>query len=119
MEEPVPTRDAEAQAVYDRTLEVIHSTLIDYYKLTKEEAIEAETDLRVWFLRLVRRGGSGQVPVRALTISLLSAACQYGRSFQIWKLGGHPSRDDGLNQILSREPQDLASDLVRRLEEKR
>lgn len=105
--------------VYDRTLEVIHSTLVEYYKLGSEDALEAENDLRVWFLRLVRRGGSGQMPVNTLRVSLLSAACQYGRSFQIWKLGGHPSRDDRLNQILSREPQDLASDLALRLEEER
>jgi hypothetical protein len=117
--ESVPNREVEAQAVYDRTLGVIHTTLIEYYKLSKEEAVEAETDLRVWFLRLVRRGGSVQMPVKALRVSLLSAACQYGRSFQIWKLGGQPSQDDRLNQVLSREPQDLATDLARRLDEER
>ena len=31
------------------------------------------------------------MPVKLLRISLLSAACQYGRSFQLWKLGGEQS----------------------------
>ena len=33
------------------------------------------------------------MPVKLLRISLLSAACQYGRSFQLWKLGGEQSAD--------------------------
>ncbi len=56
---------------------------------------------------------------KLLRISLLSAACQYGRSFQLWKLGGDPSPDRDLNAILSREPDDVASDLERSFEEDR
>ena len=37
------------------------------------------------------------MPVKLLRISLLSAACQYGRSFQLWKLGGEQSGDADLN----------------------
>ena len=54
---------------------------------------------------------------KALRLALLSAACQYGRSLQLWKLAGQPSPDDGLNRILSREPEDLAMDLQSRMDE--
>lgn len=109
----------DVQAVFNGALDVIHSALLSYYRLTEEEARGAEEDLLIWFQRLSRRGGGGQMSARLLRISLLSAACQYGRSFQLWKLGGDPSPDRDLNTILSREPDDVASDLERRLEEDR
>ncbi len=56
---------------------------------------------------------------KLLRLSLLSAACQYGRSFQLWKLGGEPSPDADLNDLLSREPDEVAIDLERRLAEER
>jgi len=59
------------------------------------------------------------MPGKLLRISLLSAACQYGRSFQLWKLGGDASADPELNAVLSREPDDVATDLERRFEEDR
>jgi hypothetical protein len=59
------------------------------------------------------------MPVKLLRVSLLSAACQYGRSFQLWKLGGEQSADRDLNDILSREPDEVANDLDRRSEEER
>ena len=59
------------------------------------------------------------MPVKLLRISLLSAACQYGRSFQLWKLGGEQSADRILNEVLAREPDEVASDLDRRFEEER
>jgi hypothetical protein len=59
------------------------------------------------------------MPGKLLRISLLSAACQYGRSFQLWKLGGDVSSDPDLNAALSREPDEVASDLERRFEEER
>ena len=52
-----------------------------------------------------------------LRLSLLSAACQYGRSFQLWKLGGEQSPDASLNELLAREPDEVATDLDRRFEE--
>ncbi len=107
------------ESVFGRTLDVIHSALVSYYRLSEEEARGAEEDLFTWFQRLCRRGGAGQMPVKLLRISLLSAACQYGRSFQLWKLGGEQSGDTDLNAILSREPDDVASDLDRRFEEDR
>jgi hypothetical protein len=109
----------EVEAVFDRSLGVIHSALVSYYRLSEDEARGAEEDLRVWFERLARRGGAGQMPPKLLRISLLSAACQYGRSFQLWKLGGEQSVDDELNTLLSREPDDVATDLERRFEEDR
>jgi len=73
----------------------------------------------MWFQRLARRGGSGQMPAKLMRLSLLSAACQYGRSFQLWKLGGEQSPDTDLNDLLSREPDDVATDLDRTFEEER
>ncbi len=104
-------RDDEAREVFGRLQAVIRSTLVHYYRLNEEEAAGAEEDLLVWFLRLSRRGSGPQMPARGMRLALLSAACQYGRSFQMWKLGGKRSHDDGLNQILSREPEELAMDL--------
>ena len=57
------------------------------------------------------------MPGKMLRLSLLSAACQYGRSFQLWKLGGKPSTDASLNEVLAREPEEFATDLDARTEE--
>ena len=119
VEKPSSRRPDEVESVFSRALDVIHSALVSYYRLTDEEARGAEEDLLIWFQRLSRRGGAGQMPVKLLRISLLSAACQYGRSFQLWKLGGEHSPDSNLNEILAREPDDVASDLDRRFEEER
>ncbi len=117
--EKQPSRPAdEVQIVFERALEVIHSALVSYYRLSEEEARGAEEDLLMWFQRLGRRGGSGHMPAKMLRLSLLSAACQYGRSFQLWKLGGGQSPDADLNEALAREPDEVAVDLDRRFEEK-
>jgi hypothetical protein len=117
MERPSSRRPDEVDSVFSRTLEVIHSALVSYYRLSEDEARGAEEDLYIWFQRLSRRGGAGQMPVKLLRVSLLSAACQYGRSFQLWKLGGEQSPDQELANMLAREPDDVASDLDRRFEE--
>lgn len=119
VEKPSSRRPDELESVFSLTLDVIHSALVSYYRLTEEEARGAEEDLYVWFQRLARRGGSGQMPPKLLRISLLSAACQYGRSFQLWKLGGEQSADHALNELLAREPEEVAGDLDRRFEEDR
>jgi hypothetical protein len=112
--EKQPFRPAdEVQGVFDRALDVIHSALVSNYRLSEEEARGAEEDLRMWFERLGRRGGSGHMPAKMLRLSLLSAACQYGRSFQLWKLGGRQSPDASLNDLLAREPEEIATDLDR------
>lgn len=119
MEKPSSRPPDEVQSVFERARDIIHSALVSYYRLTEEEATGAEEDLLVWFQRLSRRGGSAPMPGKLLRLSLLSAACQYGRSFQLWKLGGDASEDPELNALLSREPEDVAGDLDRRLEEDR
>jgi hypothetical protein len=116
MESPSSQRPNEVESVFGRALDVIHSALVSYYRLTEEEARGAEEDLFIWFQRLARRGGAGQMPVKLLRISLLSAACQYGRSFQLWKLGGEQSPDRALSDLLAREPDEVAGDLDRRFE---
>ncbi len=119
MEKSSPRRPDEVESVFALTLEVIHSALVGYYQLTEDEARGAEEDLYVWFQRLSRRGGAGHMPAKLLRISLLSAACQYGRSFQLWKLGGEKSPDAHLNELLAREPDEVAGDLDRRFKEDR
>ena len=119
MERPSARLADDCRAVFDASLGVIHSALVSYYRLTDEEATGAEEDLLVWFQRLARRGGATQGPVRLLRMSLLSAACQYGRSFQLWKLGGGQSADEELNELLALEPDEVAGDLERRFEEER
>jgi len=119
MEKPPLRRPDEVESLFSRTLSVIHSALVSYYRLTEDEARGAEEDLLLWFQRLARRGGSAQMPVKLLRLSLLSAACQYGRSFQLWKLGGADPVDSDLGEILAREPDDVANDLDRTLEGER
>jgi hypothetical protein len=112
-----PVQDGEAREVFARLQSVIRTTLLSYYQLTPEETAGAEEDLLVWFLRLSKRGGGSQMPARGLRISLLGAACEYGRSLKLWKLGGHPSADEALNRLLSRDPEEIAMDLQSRLDE--
>ena len=119
MEKPSSRPPDDVHTFFNRALDVIHSALVSYYRLTEEEARGAEDDLSIWFQRLARRGGSGQMSAKLLRISLLSAACQYGRSFQLWKLGGGPSPDGELNEVLSREPDEVANDLERRFDQER
>jgi len=119
VEKSFPRRPGEVESVFSLTLDVIHSALVTYYRLTEEEARGAEEDLYTWFQRLSRRGGAGQMPPKLLRISLLAAACQYGRSFQLWKLGGEQSLDRDLNDILAREPEEVAGDIDRRFEDER
>ena len=83
--------------------------------MTEKEAREAEGELSMWFHRYARRSGIAQSPVRSLTLSLFLAACQYGRSLQIWKYEGQEA-DENLARALAREPGDLASELAEHLE---
>jgi hypothetical protein len=109
------TRADEVNDLFERALPVIHSTLEGFYRLNQREARDAEHDLFVWFHRFARRIGNVQVPVRSMKLSLLLAACQYGRSLQLWKQEG-AGRDESLARALEREPRDLASELVSRLD---
>lgn len=109
------TRVEEVNDLFERALPVIHSTLEGFYRLNQREARDAEHDLFVWFHRFARRIGNVQIPVRSMKLSLLLAACQYGRSLQLWKQEG-AGRDESLARALEREPRDLASELVTRLD---
>ena len=60
------------------------------------------------------------MPAKMLRISLLSAACQYGRSFQLWKLGGRSSlRTRGSTTCSPGSRTEIATDLDRRFDEER
>jgi hypothetical protein len=117
VEKPSSRPFDDVQSVFARTLSAIHATLVSDYRLTEEEARGAEEDLLVWFQRLSRRGG--HMPERMLRVSLLSATCQYGRSFQLWKLGGAASDDPALNALLAREPDEVAAEIDTRTEGER
>lgn len=117
MRRPSPRPPEDFQEVFDRALDVIHFALVSRYRLTEDEARGAEEDLRTWFRRLRRRGAAGHGTPKLLRMSLFSAACQYGRSFQLWKLGGKTSSDADFNGLLSLEPDEVAADLERRFEE--
>jgi hypothetical protein len=95
---------------------MIRLALISFYRLSEEECRGAEEDLRQWFDRLARRSGNGQTPARLLRTSLLSAACQYGRSFQLWKTRSGELLDPDLKRVLALEPEEVSEGLYRRLE---
>ncbi|HEY2796350.1 MAG TPA: hypothetical protein VGK26_00550 [Thermoanaerobaculia bacterium] len=118
MKRPSPADTVEMLSIFDRSIELIRWTLRSYYRLTETEAAGAEEDLRAWFHRLVRRGASPP-SAQILEVSLVSAACQYGRSLQLWKLHGEKSRDESLNILLSRQPDDVARDLRHRFDSER
>ncbi len=109
-------RNDQADDLFDRALPVIHSALESHYRLSEQEAREAEQNLSMWFHRFVRRTGLSHTSARSLTLSLLVAACQYARSFQIWKHENRPT-DEALARTLAREPGDVASELAERLQE--
>jgi hypothetical protein len=96
---------------------MIRFALVSFYRLTEEEARGAEDDLRHWFSRLVRRSGASQAPARLLRTSLVSAACQYGRSFQLWKSRSGEPVDPELSAILAREPDEVSETLYRKFDE--
>jgi hypothetical protein len=118
MKRPSPANTVEMLSIFDRSVELIRWTLGSYYQLTEVEAAGAEEDLRAWFHRLVRRGTSPPSP-QLLEVALVSAACQYGRSLQLWKLHGQPSRDANLNTLLARQPDDVARDIRQRFDSER
>ncbi len=112
-------RADELESVFAAAIPVIRAALVSDYRLSEQESKGAEEDLRIWFQRLARRGATEKTPIKVLRISLLSAACQYGRSFQLWKLGGEQSSDAELNAVLAKEPDEVATDLDRRFDGER
>ena len=109
-------RNDRVDDLFERALPVIHSALESHYRLSEQETREAEQNLSMWFHRFVRRTGLSQASTRSLTLSLFVAACQYARSFQIWK-HENGATDEALAYALAREPGDVASELAERLEE--
>jgi len=112
-------RVREAAAFFRRLLPAIRSVLATYYRLSEQEAREAEERLDAWFHRFARREGLEQVPVRALRHPLLSAACQYGRELQMAKAIEERSADQRLSLALAREPEEVAFEMETRLDAKK
>ncbi|HEY1252991.1 MAG TPA: hypothetical protein VGH97_17550 [Thermoanaerobaculia bacterium] len=117
MKKTLPRHGDEVESVFDRSRPIIRFALVSFYRLTDEEARGAEEDLRLWFSRLVRRSGGGPAPERLLRTSLVSAACQYGRSFQLWKSRSGGPVDPELRAILAREPEEVSETLYRKFDE--
>jgi hypothetical protein len=118
MRRPSSADTAEMLSIFDRSADLIRWSLRSFYRLTETEAAGAEEDLRAWFQRLVRRGAAPP-SAQVLEVALVSAACQYGRSLQLWKLHGKPSADASLNVLLARQPDDVAKDLRHRFDSER
>ncbi|HEY7369582.1 MAG TPA: hypothetical protein VIA29_06815 [Thermoanaerobaculia bacterium] len=115
-EEQAPGVIPEVHGIFERALPAVWAALRDKYLLGENEARDAEQDLRLWFQRLGRRaGGSSPVLPSDLREALLVAACQYGRSYQTWRLGGQPG-DADLAALLLRDPRDVAKEIEEELE---
>ena len=107
--------ELEIQSVFQDTLGLIHIALVSHYGLQEAEATELEKDLFVWFSRFCMRPGAGSP--RDLRPFLLVACCQFAREYQKYLVGsGVRETDASLNQILDRDPGDVASDFARSLE---
>jgi hypothetical protein len=107
--------DQEVQSVFQDTLGLIHIALVSHYGLEEPEAVELEKDLYVWFTRFCGRPGAGSP--RDLRPFLLVACCQFAREYQKYLLGsGVKDSSPKLDQLLQRDPGDVASDFSRSLE---
>jgi hypothetical protein len=49
----------------------------------------------------------------------VSAACQYGRSFQLWKSRSGEPIDPELSKVLAREPEEVSESLHRKFDEEK
>lgn len=105
----ISKRESDAEAIFDSIAAAIRSSLVQASCLSEEAASDVARDLRVWFLRLARRGGSEQIPVKSLRSSLLHAACNYGRTSRAWEVGRSVVDED----LSIGQPEDGAFDLVR------
>ncbi len=107
--------EREVRAVFHETLGLIHIALVTHYGMQETEAIELEKDLYLWFLRFCRRPGNHSS--RQGRPFLLVACCQFAREYQRYVIGtGERASDTRLEQILEREPADVARDFSRSLE---
>ena len=58
-------RNDRVDDLFERALPVIHSAFENHYRLSEQEAREAEKNLSMWFHRFVRRTGLSQTSARA------------------------------------------------------
>lgn len=107
--------DSEIRSVFQDTLGLIHIALVSHYGLDELEAKELEKDLYVWFVRFCMRPGAGSP--RDLRPFLLVACCQFAREYQKYMVGsGVRETDLKLQNLLNRDPGDVAGDFARSLE---
>ena len=106
--------EREVQTVFQETLGLIHIALVSHYQLSEQEATELEKDLFVWFRRFCYRPGAS---VKENRPYLLVACCQFAREYQKYLVGtGVRPSDERLQNILDREPADVAHDFSRSLQ---
>jgi hypothetical protein len=118
-EEQAPPVAPEVQGIFERALPAVWAALRDKYGLGENEARDAEQDLRLWFQRLGRRaGGSAPALPSDLREALVIAACQYGRSYQTWRLGGGQQSEPELAELLRRDPREVAAEIEREIEQR-
>lgn len=114
VESPENLFEREVHAVFQETLGLIHIALVSHYRLVEQEATELEKDLFVWFRRFCYRPGASPKENRPY---LLVACCQFAREYQKYVVGtGVRESDEQLDQILKREPADVAHDFSRSLQ---
>jgi hypothetical protein len=112
-----PSRDEELRAAFARSQKAIHFAFVSVYRLSEEEAADCAATLSDWFVRLNHRPGLLTRPTALIadTFLITANACQLAREFQVWKLDGTPCPDEELRKVLSRDPKDVAIDLLNRL----
>ena len=107
--------EKEVREIFTDTLGLIHIALVTHYGMIDAEAVELEKDLYLWFSRFCERPGSKSP--RESRSFLLVACCQFAREYQKYLIGtGLREGDTRTEQILTREPADVANDFSRSLE---
>jgi len=111
---PRDSLETGASAVFRESLGLIHTSLVEHYRLADPEARRLEKDLFVWFERFCRRPGSP--PARECRHSLLVMACLFARGQQkfLVETGDRPF-DEKLDRVLRRDPAEVAREVSRPL----
>ena len=79
-----PQGDGRPEKVFEDTLPLIRTLLLDIYELPEKEALALEDDLKKWFGRYCSR--SGEAP-RNLRKVLLAACSHFAREYESYRVG--------------------------------
>lgn len=95
-------RDEEIVSVFAITVEALDH-LFSPLELTEEQSEEVKGDLFVWFHRLTRRSGNGEIPVERLRLWLVWGAWRLASD--LWKLKNNSI------PIFPGDPKEIAKEL--------